>query len=42
MQTVDEWLDGLPIQGPVGNSLSSAEAVTQSREDDDRAIVARS
>ena len=37
--TVDEWLDGLPIPGPVGSSLSNLNALTQSREDDDRAVA---
>jgi hypothetical protein len=37
--TVEEWLDGLPIQGPVGQSLSNLDALTQSREEDDASVV---
>ena len=39
--TVEEWLDGLPVQGPVGSSLSNTDALAASRAEDDRAAVER-
>jgi plasmid stability protein len=37
--TVDEWLDGLDRLTPVSLSTSSAEAVRQSREADEAAVL---
>ena len=39
--TMEEWLDRLPIPGPVGSALSNLDALEQSREEDDRAAVGR-
>jgi antitoxin FitA len=37
--TVDEWLDGLDRLTPVSLSTSAAEAVRQSREDDEAGLA---
>jgi plasmid stability protein len=37
--TVDEWLDGLDRLTPVSPSTSAAEAVRQSREADEAALL---
>lgn len=39
LQTVDQWLDELGRLGPVETSTSAAEAVEESRKEDDLAVL---